>query len=99
MFVRGEVPAPAGGGWLIARPNPVPRGPAHGTTKIAWGDWDYDTLEVFVSMDAAHEELFASGGGASEAEASWIQAGHTYVFRLYGPGRKLLASVHVTREQ
>lgn len=85
-------------GTLMAAPNPVPAGPGLGETTLSWGGWDGAEAELFVSEAGGPERLFASGAQGT-ARAPWIQTGPTYVFRLYGPGRRPLAAVQVTREK
>lgn len=67
-----------------------------GSSYIIWNTQNTDNAQVWVSHNGSAETLFASGrlGGQT---ANWIQAGHTYLFRLYeGTSRsQLLSSVTV----
>jgi hypothetical protein len=101
---RSETTAPAGGApvtptgaAISANPNPVPAGDGLGRTTIKWATGDGTPANVVVSQDGGQEQGFASGKDGS-SEASWIQSGATYEFRLYSLDRKLLAKVVVTRE-
>jgi hypothetical protein len=85
---------------LTATPNPVPAGSGSGTTKIDWNTGDGSTGQVYVSRDGAPEKLYAEGKKGSK-EATWIQGGATYNFRLYTGKEhaKMIATVTVTREK
>ncbi|MBI3940369.1 MAG: glycosyltransferase family 39 protein [Acidobacteria bacterium] len=84
---------------ITASLNPVPPGPAYGTTKIVWNTGDGAWGQVYVSDNGAPEKLAAQGPEGT-IEAPWIGQGN-YEFRLYaGQGReKLLASVNVRRAE
>lgn len=52
---------------------------------------------INVSMDGAAETSMYCGGSSGTSSPNWIQAGHSYVFRLYQQsGNVTLASVTVT---
>jgi len=76
--------APASG-WaatLTATPNPVFAPSGIGTTTLIWDATDAGFGQIFVSVDSGPEVLVAAGATGSQP-APWIQAGHTYDFRLY----------------
>jgi hypothetical protein len=87
-------------GELTATPNPVPVGPGQGATTIEWSTGDDSEGQVYLRVGEESEHLFAQAPRGSK-EAPWINAGHTYEFRLYsGTEREsLLASVEVTRNR
>ena len=72
------------------------------TSTVSWSSQGTTSVQVWVSVDGGSETLFASsgGGGTFPQDASWIQAIHSYVFRLYdyssGSRGALLASRTVT---
>lgn len=83
---------------ISAQPNPVPGGPAQGTTTITWDTGDGSEGEIYLFVKG-QEQLFAKGSKASK-QAPWISAGPIYEFRLYAPGKtSLLSSVKVTRNK
>lgn len=55
-----------------------------GTFTIKWSAPGASSVQVRVSVDGAAAELFAEGGQAGSATASFIGPGHTYVFALFG---------------
>jgi hypothetical protein len=75
-------PAPQPGVTLTATPNPVPTSAGPGKTTIAWDAGANPDAAVYVVTDGGAEALFAKGAKGS-SEAPWIQADHTYEFRLY----------------
>jgi 2-polyprenyl-3-methyl-5-hydroxy-6-metoxy-1,4-benzoquinol methylase len=82
---------------LSANPNPVPAGSGPGTVTIKWTTGDGTDGKVFVAAAGAQESEFASGPTGS-FDATWIQTGVTYEFRLYNSDHtKQLAKVTVTR--
>lgn len=91
---------PAGGGNVGALPRVVraPRGGV-GSTSIQWATNDRKTAEVWVSMDGQAETLLGRAASSSTT-VSWIQPGHSYVFRLYASTghSELLDSVTVWGE-
>jgi hypothetical protein len=105
-----EVSAVERSATIVADPNPVPRGPGLGQTRISWTTqagpvatlWrraEESDGEVYVSPNGGPEQLF-SRGVAGSTEADWIATGSHYEFRLYtknGGTRRLLAKVVVTR--
>jgi len=70
-----------------------------GTTTITWSTSGCQTAEVYVSMDGGSETLFARAASGSQ-NATWISAGHYYIFRLYeGTAHSnLLAWTNVTNQ-
>jgi hypothetical protein len=90
-------PARQDGITLTATPNPVPTSGGPGKTTIAWDAGSNPEAAVYVVTDGAPEALFAKGAKGS-SEAPWIQAGHTYEFRLYGNAdrQQVLARLSVT---
>jgi hypothetical protein len=81
---------------IDATPNPVPTGSGMGTTTINWTTGDGSDGQVYVSADGQPEQLFATAS-QGPANATWVQAGKSYEFRLYGAGHsKLLGKVVVT---
>lgn len=82
-------------GTISADPNPVPPGPGKGKTTINW-NVNEGTGQVYLAIDGGKEELFS---GHTGAEATWIEEGHTYEFRLYaGEDHKtVLGTAKVTR--
>jgi hypothetical protein len=83
---------------IEAVPNPVPLGPGLGKTTIRWNTGDGSSGDIWVAEPDQPESPF-EGGPSGSKEAPWIQAGHTYVFRLYAgkEHRTILASVKVSR--
>ena len=75
-------PAASGSSTLAASPNPVPAGGGRGTTVIGWDTGDGSFGQVFVWQQGGGEVPFGQGARGS-AEASWINPGWTYEFRLY----------------
>jgi hypothetical protein len=53
-----------------------------GAVTVRWDTGDGGVGQVWVSMDGLPEVLFAEGVSGSQV-AGWIQAPHTYTFRLY----------------
>jgi hypothetical protein len=68
--------------WIAAGPNPVPPGYGRGRTVISW-DAGNATGEVWVSIDGGSETLFAGESSRGSQEATWIDQGVDYEFRLY----------------
>jgi hypothetical protein len=77
-------PAYALSGTITANPGYV-LAPAGGlaSTTISWSTSDGSGAQVRVSPDGSPEKLFASGPSGSQG-ASWIQAGSSYTFTLWG---------------
>ena len=73
---------PAAAATLTATPNPVFAPSGIGTTTIIWDATDAGFGQIFVSVDSGPEVLVAAGATGSQS-LPWIQAGHTYDFRLY----------------
>lgn len=83
---------------ITANPNPVPGGAGGGTTTVTWGTGDGTWGQVYLFVEGQREILFVEGAAGSN-QATWINVGPVYDFRLYaGKDHKvLLASVKVTR--
>ncbi|MSQ23301.1 MAG: hypothetical protein EXR58_01930 [Chloroflexi bacterium] len=85
---------------ISASSNPVAGGTGNGTTVITWstGTNPGGTGDVRLSVDGGAEVVFAQGTSGT-GTASFIQAGHTYRFRLYQGvgGSSVLGAVTVTR--
>lgn len=81
---------------LKASPNPVPVD--SNVTTVSWTTGNGAIGQVWISQDGGHETLFAEGASGAE-QAAWINAGTTYVFRLYADTARsqLLGSVTVCR--
>lgn len=71
-------------GSISGSPNPC--NPGFGqttcTTNVGWNAFGTSSVSVWVSMDGGAEVLFAGGAPSGSQDASWIQLGHSYVFRL-----------------
>ena len=80
--------------YLTASRNPVANST---TTTIRWNTGDGTTGQVWASVDGAPEFLFAQSYTGSQ-DATWIQPGHVYTFRLYAGLLKLtlLKTITVT---
>lgn len=91
---------PTNGGNVGALPRLVraPRG-GTGSTTIQWATSNRKTAEIWVSMDGQPEVLM-SRAPEGTTTATWIQPGHSYVFRLYAATghSELLDSVTVWGE-
>lgn len=90
-------------GPISASPNPcsIPGGQQTCGTTISWNAGSSGSAQVWVSVNGAAEQLFANARSGSSG-ASWIQAGNSYVFRLYnttGGARTLIGQVVVTAVQ
>ncbi len=100
--VKGQNPSSSEGNLatINAAPNPVPAGGGEGTTVLSWNTGDGSVGEVYVSVNGGEERLFTRGVNTN-IEASWINTGPVYEFRLYRATAKsnLLASVKVTRNK
>lgn len=100
---ESDLPSARSEASIMAHPNPVPEGTAAGSTTITWSVRYASSSEVYVSEDGGPERLFAQNLGVQDgsAEATWINAGRIYEFRLYeGTARvRLLAIVRVTRAE
>ncbi len=90
-------------GSLSASPNPCTIYYTQTLCKAAlsWSSSGTTAVQVWVAVDGGAEVLFSSGGsGAQAADAEWIQAIKSYVFKLYdyssGSRGALLASATVT---
>jgi hypothetical protein len=85
---------------IVAVPNPVPEQPGVATTTVSWTAPGSPLAEVRVSEDGGPDHVFARAGGRGSAEASFIVAAHTYVFRLYRfPGARQILAAVVVRER
>ncbi len=82
---------------LAAFPNPVPTQAGMGTTTITWNTGGAGAGAVYIWVEEGTESLFAQGLDGSK-EATWIQPGSTYEFRLYNDvdRKTLLGKVKVT---
>jgi hypothetical protein len=81
---------------ITAWPNPVPAGKGSGKTTLSWNSVDGN---IHVSVNGGDEMLFAGSPRGSQ-DATWIETGSTYEFRLYNSDHKeLLAKVAVTRSK
>ena len=100
-ILESDLPSARSEASIAAQPNPVPQGTAPGTTVITWSVRDASSSQVYVSENDGPERLFAQSLEERDgsAEATWINAGRVYEFRLYeGTERtRLLAVVRVTR--
>ena len=88
------------GVWIRATPNPIPAGPGRGRTTVSW-DAGNSIGQVYVSIGGEPEILFAGESLTGSQEATWIDRGVEYQFRLYA-GRDhqvRLASVTVERQR
>ena len=90
-------PAPQPGVTLTATPNPVPTSGGPGKTMIAWDAGANPEAAVYVVTDGGAEALFGKGSKGS-SEAPWIQADHSYEFRLYSntERQQMLSRLKVT---
>src|SRR5262249_15520019 len=81
---------------LEASPNPLPSNSR--TTTISWDTGNGTLAQLWVSRKGGEETLFAVGASGTQ-EATWIDSGETYEFRLYaGSTRsKLLSRLEVNR--
>jgi len=86
---------------LTAAPNPVPSTLGPGRTTLAWSTGKEPPGQIYLSENGGPEVLFAGLSGYGSQEATWIDDGKTYEFRLYsGQGReRRLASVVVTSKR
>jgi hypothetical protein len=68
-----------------------------GKTTITWNTAGAGAGAVYIWIEEGTESLFAQGLDGSK-EATWIQPGSTYEFRLYDDVERkaLLATVKVT---
>ena len=83
--------------WIMALPNPVPKGEAIGRTTILWNAGAESDGKVYVSRNGGEESLFAAESHDS-CVANWIQTGSSYEFRLYNSDHaKLLDKVVVSK--
>ena len=84
------------GGRLCAVPNPVPADSA--STTISWGNVNRSTNYLWLAEDGAEEHLLAQGVTGAH-EATGIEPGRLYEFRLYAdPARRTrLDQLTVTR--
>jgi hypothetical protein len=84
--------------WIIATPNPVPRGRGPGKTIVNWHTGDGARGQVYVSIGGGAEQLFSSNISHQEAT---INSKDECEFRLYAgtDHTTLLASVKVVRDQ
>lgn len=91
-------------GTISASPNPcsIASGQSVCTSTLTWSSQSASVVQVWLSFDGAAETNFATtgGGGPYSQAATWIQAGHSYSFRLYdystGSRGAMLASVGVS---
>ena len=94
-------PAPAAGDIVLkAEPNPVPKGPNPGSTKLTWGTADKSFNQVYVTSEGKPETLVVQGGPGTQT-IDWIYTGATYEFKLYAgkEHQKVLATLKVTKEK
>lgn len=93
-------PTPVAGASISASQNPVTGGTGNGSMTITWstGTTPGGVGEVRLSLDGGAETLFAQGASGQQT-AAFIQAGHSYRFRLYqgAGGSTVLAQIIVTR--
>lgn len=89
--------ATAPGASITAAPNPVPTQGGMGTTKITWNTGGAGPGAVYIWIEEGTESRFAEGADGTK-EATWIQPGKTYEFRLYTDvdRKTLLTTVKVT---
>lgn len=82
---------------ITADPNPVPTEGGMGTTKITWNTGGAGPGAVYIWIEEGTESRFAEGADGYK-EATWIQPGKTFEFRLYTDvdRKTLLATVKVT---
>jgi len=94
----GKAPESAATGATInATPNPVSAGSGTGTTTVSWTTGDSSVGQVYVSQDGQAEKLWIGGTPQGSGDATWIQTGSSYEFRLYDAAHgKLLSKVVVT---
>jgi len=79
---------------LKASPDLVPASKGKGKTTISWNSVDG---KIYVSANGGNESLF-SGSPRGSQDASWINEGFRYEFRLYnGDHTQLLDKVVVTK--
>ena len=86
---------------ISASPNPVPAGSEKfGKTTVTWDTGDGSVGQVYVSVNAKEEKLFADNRPKGTQEAAWIGKGE-YEFRLYAgkEHKTMLASVKVRRDK
>ncbi len=86
--------------FIVGTPNPLPAGPNPGKVTIRWrtnaqADWG----EVWVLIPGEREEIKFTEGGIGSQEATWINSGGKYEFRLYAgkAHQQLLATAVVTK--
>jgi hypothetical protein len=65
------------------------------TVTIKWSAPGLVSVQIRVSDNGSTEKLFAAGGQAGTARASFVTPGHVYVFALYGPSDRTLATTVV----
>jgi hypothetical protein len=84
---------------ISASPNPVPAGAGHGATTVTWTTGDGSPGEVYVTINAGREILFAGASARGAQRATWIGTGDVCEFRLYSgtSHAERLATVVVTR--
>src|SRR5947209_6684560 len=68
---------------ITATPNPVPLRGGAGQTTIVWKLAGGGTGQVYMSPDGGPEQLFAGESAEGRQEATWINSGTVYEFRLY----------------
>lgn len=74
--------------FISASPNPVPLRQGPGTTMVSWSTAGRGPGHVTVYVPGGAEQPFHDGP-EGHADATWIQPGQVYVFRLYAdPGRQ-----------
>jgi hypothetical protein len=89
------------GATIAADPNPVPAGAARrGSTTITWDTGDNSLGDVYFSVNNGPEKKWFGARAKGSQEASWINKGGVYEFRLYASGNrdKILASVRVAAQ-
>jgi hypothetical protein len=91
-------------GAISGSPNPcsIPSGQINCTSTITWSSQSTTQVQVWISHNGLPETNYATSGtgGPFSQAATWIQAGHSYVFSLYdystGSRGSKLSSVSVT---
>jgi hypothetical protein len=54
-----------------------------GTTYITWGVNGWDEAQLYVQVDGVGNDALMSGNPGETTDASWIQPGHWYEFKVY----------------
>jgi hypothetical protein len=69
------------GASLSVSPDPVPGGDGNGSATVTWNTGSSTSGDVVVSTDGGSDVTIASGASGT-SNVTWIQAGHSYRFRL-----------------